>query len=109
MRLPIGGVGINVFRPVYRDGAPTATAAQRRAALIGFAAGAFRVPDLAAAATSALPDEVDAAAASSGGEPVDRRSARSTTPPRAPVRIADRTWLLVVRDPDRPGRRPAAR
>ena len=25
MRLPVGGTGINVFRPVYRDGAPTAT------------------------------------------------------------------------------------
>ncbi len=51
MRLPVGGTGINVFRPVYRDGAPTATVAERRAALIGFAGGAFHVPDLAAAAT----------------------------------------------------------
>ena len=24
MRLPVGGTGINVYRPVYRDGAPTA-------------------------------------------------------------------------------------
>ena len=58
MRLPVGGTGINVFRPVYRDGGPVRTAAERRAALIGFAGGAFHVPDLAAAA---LPDEVDAA------------------------------------------------
>ena len=44
IRLPIGGTGINVFRPVYRDGAPTATVAQRRAALTGFALGSFHVP-----------------------------------------------------------------
>src|SRR3954447_8820688 len=59
LRLPVGGTGINVFRPVYRDGAAVQTVAQRRAALIGFAAGAFRVPDLAQAANAALPDGVD--------------------------------------------------
>lgn len=57
--MPLGGIGINVFRPVYRDGAPTASVAQRRAALLGFATGAFHVDDLAAAATTALPDDVD--------------------------------------------------
>ena len=62
IHLPLGGTGINVFRPVYRDGAPTATVAERRAALLGFAIGGFQVSDLAAAATTALPDEVDAAA-----------------------------------------------
>lgn len=46
MRLPVGGTGINVFRPVYRDGAPIRTVVERRAALIGFAAGAFRLPEL---------------------------------------------------------------
>ncbi len=59
MPLLLGGSGINVYRPVYRDGAPTATVAERRAALIGFAAGAFRVGDLAAAAIDAVPDNVD--------------------------------------------------
>jgi diguanylate cyclase (GGDEF)-like protein len=102
MRLPVGGTGINVFRPVYRDGAPIRTVAERRAALIGFAGGAFHVPDLAAAATTALPDEVDAALVERG------RSITGPDLPRdesaaAPIRIADRTWLLVVRDPDRPG------
>jgi len=102
MRLPVGGTGINVFRPVYRDGAPTATVAERRAALQGFAVGAFRVPDLADAATSALPRGVDAALVERG------RSVAGPELPReesatAPVRIADRTWLLVVRDPGRPG------
>ena len=52
MPLLIGGTGINVYRPVYRDGAPIATVAERRAALLGFAAGGFRVNDLAAAAIS---------------------------------------------------------
>ena len=59
MPLIIGGAGINVYRPVYRDGAPTSTVGQRRAALIGFAAGAFLVGDLAEAAISTLPEEVD--------------------------------------------------
>ncbi|HVY79201.1 MAG TPA: diguanylate cyclase [Solirubrobacterales bacterium] len=102
MRLPIGGTGINVFRPVFRDRAPTRTEAQRRAALIGFAAGAFRVPDLAAAATTALPKRVDAA--------LIERSRRVAGPNLpldesaiTPIRIADRTWLLAVHDPNRPG------
>ncbi len=101
VKLLIGGVGINIYWPVYRDGAPTATIAQRRSALIGFAAGAFRVRDLAAAAISAVPDAVD----------VQLRVDRETTigyagdfddPASAPVHVADRTWLLVVRDPNRP-------
>ena len=69
--LLVGGTGINVYRPVYRDGAPTATVAQRRAALIGFAAGAFRVNDLAAAAISTAAGRGRRAAA-------DRRRARSS-------------------------------
>ena len=102
MPLLVGGTGINVYRPVYRDGAPTATVAERRDALIGFAAGAFRVNDLAAAAIAALPDDVDVqlrratATRSSGPTGLLDDSAR------APVQIADRTWLLVVRDPDGP-------
>jgi diguanylate cyclase (GGDEF)-like protein len=102
MRLLIGGTGINVFRPVYRDGAPTRTVAERRAALIGFAGGAFHVPDLAAAATTALPDEVDAALIERG-KPVAGPDLPRNEAATAPIRIADRTWLLVVRDPDRPG------
>ena len=102
MRLPVGGTGINVFRPVYRDGAPIETVAQRRAALIGFAAGGFRVPDLAGAAAAALPDEVDVALVDQGrviaGPGLPREEAAT-----APIRIADQTWLLVVRDPDQPG------
>jgi diguanylate cyclase (GGDEF)-like protein len=102
MHLPIGGTGINVFRPVYRDGAPTDTVAQRHAALAGFAIGAFLVPDLAAAATAALDDDVDVQLVEEGRTVVGPELPREEAA-IAPLRIADRTWLLVVRDPDRPG------
>jgi diguanylate cyclase (GGDEF)-like protein len=102
IRLPLGGTGINVFRPVYLDGAPTRTVGQRRAALVGFAVGAFRVADLATAATTALPDEVDVQLLERGrsvvGPSLDRDEGAV-----ARVRIADRNWLLVIRDPNRPG------
>jgi diguanylate cyclase (GGDEF)-like protein len=102
MHLPIGGTGINVFHPVYRDGAPTASPAQRRRALAGFAVGAFHVPDLTAAAASALDDDVDLQLVE-GGRTVTGPSLDRDESATARLRIADRAWLLVVRDPDRPG------
>jgi diguanylate cyclase (GGDEF)-like protein len=102
LRLPLGGTGINVFRPVFRDGAPTRTVAERRAALVGFAAGSFRVPDLAAAATAALPKRV-ATSFVERGRTVSGPQLPRDESATAPIRIADRTWLLVVRDPSRPG------
>ena len=101
MHLPIGGTGINVFRPVYRDGAPTATVAQRRAALVGFAIGAFHVPDLTAAATSALADDIDVQLVEGDRTIAGPDLSRDETA-TASLRIADRTWQLVVRDPNRP-------
>ncbi|HET6571580.1 MAG TPA: diguanylate cyclase, partial [Solirubrobacterales bacterium] len=102
IRLPLGGTGINVFRPVYRDGAPTATVAQRRAALTGFALGSFRVSDLATAATTALEADDNIQLLEQGrmvaGKPLDRSEAASAT-----LRIADRTWTIVVQDTSRPG------
>jgi diguanylate cyclase (GGDEF)-like protein len=102
IHLPIGGTGINVFRPVYRDGAPTATVAQRRRALVAFAVGAFHVPRLTAAATAALEDDVDVQLVEGrrtiAGPQLERNESAAAT-----LRIADRKWLLVVRDPDRPG------
>ena len=50
IELLIGGRGINVFRAVYKDGAPVDTVAQRRRALVGLAAGSFRISKLAATA-----------------------------------------------------------
>ena len=99
--LLLGGAGINVYRPVYRDGAPTETVAQRRAALTGFAAGAFRIHDLAAAAVATVPDEVDVQLRIEGN-PVYGAAGELEGAASAPIRIADRTWLLVVRDPNSP-------
>jgi diguanylate cyclase len=99
--LLLGGTGINVYRPAYRDGAPTATVAQRRAALIGFAVGAFRVEDLAAAALSNAADENDVQLRIDG-DTVLGAQGQLDDAATAPIRIADRTWLLVVRDPNRP-------
>ena len=101
MPLIIGGSGINVYRPVYRDGEPTSTVAQRRAALIGFAAGAFLVDDLAEAAISTLPEDNDVQLRSSE-EVVIGPEGSLEDAATAPITIADRTWVLVVRDPSRP-------
>ncbi len=101
MPLIVGGQGINVYRPVYRDGASVSTVAERRAALVGFAAGAFRVDDLAAAAISTLPENVDVQLRS-GDDVVAGADGDLEDSAQAPVTIADRTWLLVVRDPDQP-------
>jgi diguanylate cyclase (GGDEF)-like protein len=102
MQLPIGGTGINVFHPIYRDDAPTGDLGQRRDALYGFAVGAFHVPELAAAATSALDEGVEAQLVEAGRTVLGRELPREESA-AAKLRIADRSWLLVVRDPDRPG------
>jgi diguanylate cyclase (GGDEF)-like protein len=100
-RLPADGLGIDVYRPVYRDGAPTATVAERRAALLGFAAGTFRLGDLAAAASAGLPAAVDVQLRVGRGTVIGDPG-RLEDPAQATVHVADRTWLLVVRDPNRP-------
>jgi diguanylate cyclase (GGDEF)-like protein len=101
MRLPLGGIGINVYRPVYRDGAPTDTVAERRAAVVGFAAGAFRVSDLASVANSALPSDVEVELRE-GSKPV-LGGALSGDIAAAPLDIANRSWVLVIHDPNHPG------
>ena len=102
MRLPVGGTGINVFHPVFRDGAPTRTVAQRRTALVGFAGGGFRVADLAGAATDTVPGDVEVSLMD-GGRVVSGPDLPREESAAAPVRIADQVWLLVLNDPDRPG------
>jgi diguanylate cyclase (GGDEF)-like protein len=99
--LLIGGRGINVFQPVYRDGARLETRAERRAALIGFAAGSFRINDLAAAATEAVSagDEVQLEV---GGETVFGPTG-SLDGASMPLKIANRTWTLTVKNPGGPG------
>jgi diguanylate cyclase (GGDEF)-like protein len=100
--LLIGGQGINVFRAVYRDQAPVKTVAQRRQALVGFAAGSFRIGDLVATAAEAVsPDvqlQVQADGATIFGATDDLDDGASV-----PIQIADRTWTLTVEDPDGPG------
>lgn len=100
--LLLGGIGVNVYKAVYRDGAPTATVAQRRAALVGFAAGSFRVQDLAAAAVSAV-SGADQVQLVLNNETVAGPDETLDDPARAQFKIADRNWLLVVRDANRPG------
>ena len=80
MPLIIGGDGINVYRPVYRDGAPISTVAERRAALQGFAAGAFRISDLADAAIATIPEDVDLQI-QAGGETLSAPTGSSRTRP----------------------------
>ena len=96
------GAGLVVYFPVYRDGASPQTVAERRAALTGLAAGAFRGTDLAASATAALPDDIEAQLLEDG-EPVVGAEGALEDSASAPVHVADRTWVLVIRDPDRPG------
>jgi diguanylate cyclase (GGDEF)-like protein len=99
--LLVGGTGINVYRAVYEDGAPTTTVAERRKALVGFAAGSFLVKDLASAAIGTLPEDVTAQLQIADHTVVGPQGALDD-PARAQIKIADRTWLLVIHDPDRP-------
>jgi diguanylate cyclase (GGDEF)-like protein len=99
--LLIGGAGINIYSPVYRDRAPTATVAERRAALVGFAAGAFRVNDLAAVAASAVSPAVDVQLRERG-RTVAGSAEELDDPASSPISVADRSWLLVIHDPNRP-------
>jgi diguanylate cyclase (GGDEF)-like protein len=99
--LLVGGTGINVYKAIYRDGAPTATVAERRRALIGFAAGSFLLKDLASAAITTLPNDVTAQLDVAHHTVVGPHGALED-PAMARIQIADRTWLLVIHDPDRP-------
>jgi diguanylate cyclase (GGDEF)-like protein len=101
IHLLLGGDGLNVYRAVYRDGAPTATVAERRAALLGFAVGSFRIQDLAASAIAAVPGS-DAVQLRVDRRPVVGPRGQLEDPAKAQIHIADRTWVLVVRDPNRP-------
>jgi diguanylate cyclase (GGDEF)-like protein len=102
MPLAVGGSGIDVFQPVYRDRAATASAAERRSALIGFAGGALDVHELAGAARSALDRSVDLQLIQTGRTVAGPELSRGASA-AAPIRIADRAWTLVVHDPNRPG------
>jgi diguanylate cyclase (GGDEF)-like protein len=99
--LLLGGRGINVYKAIYRDQVPTKTEAERRRQLIGFAAGSIRVSDLASTIDKALPGSV-VEQLQVGGRTITGPGGELEDAATAPVRVADRVWLLVVRDPNRP-------
>ncbi|MFL5834899.1 MAG: diguanylate cyclase domain-containing protein [Solirubrobacterales bacterium] len=99
--LLIGGRGINVFKAVYRDRQPTETKAERRRALVGFAAGSFRIDDLAAAATEAVPGDVQVQLRV-GGETAYGPGALADDAATVSLFIANRTWSLSVEDSGAP-------
>jgi len=101
VHLLIGGTGINVFRPIYEDGAPVATTAERRRALKGFIAGSFRVDDVAAAALGVVPDDAKMQLQVGGRGAFGPRGELEDAA-RVPIHIADRTWFLVLEDPGGP-------
>ncbi|MGA8746172.1 MAG: diguanylate cyclase [Solirubrobacterales bacterium] len=101
MNLPVGITGLDVYRPVYREGLPDRTAEQRRKALLGFAVGAFRVRSLAAAAISAVP-RADTVQLRIGGRTVVGPHGSLADPSSSPIHVANRVWLVVLLDPDRP-------
>ncbi len=101
MDLPVGIIGLDVYRPVYREGMATRTSAQRRFALLGFAVGAFRLRSLAAAAISAVP-RADTVQLRIGGRTDVGPHGTLEDPSSAPIHVANQVWLLVLRDPDRP-------
>jgi diguanylate cyclase (GGDEF)-like protein len=99
--LLIGDRGINVFKAVYRDQQATETKAERRRALVGFAAGSFQIDDLAAAATEAVADDVQVHLRV-GGETVFGPGAALEDAATVSLLIANRTWSLTVKDPGGP-------
>jgi diguanylate cyclase (GGDEF)-like protein len=101
VHLLIGGTGINVFRPIYEDGAAAKTAAQRQQALKGFIAGSFRVHDVAAAALAVLPKDAEMQLLV-GKRRTFGPDGELEDAARVPIHLADRTWLLVLADPGAP-------
>src|SRR5262249_38107853 len=99
--LIIGGYGINIFPAIYRDGAPTNPVAERRRALVGVTGGSFTAPNPAAPPISAVPDSARVQL-QVGQERVMGPRGRLDDPAQASFHVADRTWLLIVRDPSRP-------
>ena len=102
VQLLLGGTGINVYRPVYRDGAPTATvaAAARRPDRLR----RRRLPRRRPRPGGGLDRRRRGrrAAADRRRQPWSAQQGELDDAATAPIHIADRTWLLVVRDPNRP-------
>jgi diguanylate cyclase (GGDEF)-like protein len=100
--LATNSLGLAVFRPIYRRGAPTETVAQRRSALLGYAAAAFRARGLIRAAAEAVPSDIGLQLFE-GDRPVLGGDSVPPASESVPLRLADRSWVLVVHDPSKPG------
>lgn len=111
-----GGLGWVLVCPVFKDGADTHSVEGRRAHLIGFLQGVFRMPDMFAAAWQTLQHRgietmvldlspgaprrqlYDAGAASHPGRPqVSEEEMRSGLHVEHPLEIAGRQWSLLMR------------
>ncbi|MEZ5075984.1 MAG: diguanylate cyclase [Solirubrobacterales bacterium] len=95
-RLVLGGLGVNIFHAVYDTDRP-GTVAARRHSVVGFAAGSIKVADLAGVTDRTLPDGIDSQLRIDGK--VVAGAARLDDSSSAPITVADRTWVLTVRDP----------
>ena len=94
--------GFLAYLPVYRPGAPTATVAERRAALLGWVYGAFRAGDFVGAALGEVeglryrihdgPDGTPLHAS----EPARDPAADGPPALRMPVAMLDREWEIVA-------------
>ena len=90
-------------RRLPRRGADRDRRRSGAAALVGFAAGSFRIGDLAAAATDAVDSDAPTCSCRSDETVVFGPDGSLDDAASAPLRIADRTWVLVVANPDGPG------
>ncbi len=95
------GRGLIIVQPVYRNGAPTATSPERRAALLGFSSGVFKASTVAAAAASVIPAD-DTIQVDQLGRPVIGSRGILSDTASAPIRVGNRTWLLLLHDPSGP-------
>jgi diguanylate cyclase (GGDEF)-like protein len=100
-RLVLGGAGVNVFHAIYRDAEIPASEPERRRQLVGFVAGSIEVAELAGTAVAVLPGDVERQLVVDGqtvvGDPLVLDESA-----RAEIGVADRTWVLIVRDPTSP-------
>ena len=85
--------GLILVAPVYRSGAPTATAAQRRAALLGVAGAFYRVPALVRLALGRLPADIRVQILDGAGRRL--YGPASLAGATAPIAVGGRTWQLV--------------
>jgi len=87
--------GLFLVAPVYRAGAPTKTAAQRAAALLGVAGAYYRVNELARAALGRLTSDISIQILDPGGRSLFGPEG-TLTGATAAIEFGGRTWQLVL-------------